>query len=64
MSKAKKVSIFDEFNVGLENSINNIKEINNSLVALMYPTEGMQSVIKILQRNKNIIYIPWENKVL
>jgi len=64
MSKAKKVSIFDEFNVGLENSINNIKEVNSSLVVLMYPTEDMQSIIQILQRNKNIIYIPWENRIL
>ena len=60
-SKDKKVSIFDEFNTGLENSITDIKEITSSLVALMYPIEDMQPVIEKLQGNENVIYVPWEN---
>ena len=58
------VHIFDEFESGLDDSITEFDEINDSLVVLMYPSSDLETIKKKLKSNNNAIFIPWENKVL
>ena len=58
------VHIFDEFESGLDDSITELDEINDSLVVLMYPSSDLETIKKKLKSNNNAIFIPWDNKVL